>query len=151
MRKSSTRAPWSTAVMPVVVVEVPCDLGGAAATVYGDGEQTRSFCSVDDLVRDLMAMPDSDQPGPVSLGNPGEFTVVQPAVLVREMTGHIGASPVPGAAAGRPSAPPPGHRPGRRRLGWRPVVDLAEGLGHTIDWFRSCSDELRGAEVTVAG
>ncbi|MFI5571327.1 UDP-glucuronic acid decarboxylase family protein [Streptomyces sp. NPDC051740] len=126
-------------------------LGGDPITVYGDGEQTRSFCYVDDLVRGLMAMLDSDHNGPVNLGNPAEFTVGQLAVMVREMT-EISA---PVHYRELPQDDPPRRRPAIERavrtLGWRPLVDLTEGLGHTIEWFRSRSGELRGGEVTVAG
>jgi dTDP-glucose 4,6-dehydratase len=126
-------------------------LRGHPITVYGSGDQTRSFCYVDDLVRGLLAMLDSDHPGPVNLGNPAEFTVAELAALVREMT-EVSA---PVHYRELPQDDPPRRRPAIDRaghaLGWRPVVDLAEGLGRTIDWFRSRAPELRAADLTVAG
>jgi dTDP-glucose 4,6-dehydratase len=126
-------------------------LRGNPITVYGSGDQTRSFCYVDDLVRGLLAMLDSDHPGPVNLGNPAEFTVAELAALVREMT-EVSA---PVHYRQLPQDDPPRRRPAIDRaghaLGWRPVVDLAEGLGRTIDWFRSRAPELRAADLTVAG
>src|SRR5262249_45131080 len=64
-------------------------LSGKPLTVYGHGSQTRSFCYVDDLVRGLIQMIDSDEPGPVNLGNPEEFTVADFAQLVLKVTGSF--------------------------------------------------------------
>jgi dTDP-glucose 4,6-dehydratase len=61
-------------------------LRGAPLTVFGDGSQTRSLCYVDDLVRGLVAMLDSAEPGPINLGNPAELTVAEIAELIRELT-----------------------------------------------------------------
>ncbi|MFF7974925.1 NAD-dependent epimerase/dehydratase family protein [Streptomyces sp. NPDC007905] len=131
-------------------------LGGQPVTVYGSGRQTRSFCYVDDLVRGLAAMLDSDEPGPVNLGNPAEFTVGQLADMVRRMT-EVSA---PVQYRQLPQDDPPRRRPAidraARTLGWRPAIGLEEGLRHTIDHFRARSEELRGAELrgadlTVAG
>jgi UDP-glucuronate decarboxylase len=106
-------------------------------TIYGDGMQTRSFCYVSDLVRGLMALMEvRDAPdGAVNLGNPGEFTILELAELIREM--------VPGTA--RPVFKPlPKDDPKRRQpditraktlLGWSPEVPLREGLAKTIPWF----------------
>ncbi|MDG5805161.1 SDR family oxidoreductase [Streptomyces ossamyceticus] len=136
-------------------------LGGDAITVYGSGEQTRSFCYVDDLVRGLVAMLDCDEPGPVNLGNPAEFTVTELAGLVRRMTGVE----APVHYRELPQDDPPRRRPAIdravRALGWRPAVDLPEGLRHTIDWFATHSGDpateplaevgARSADLPVAG
>ncbi|MEV5957075.1 UDP-glucuronic acid decarboxylase family protein [Streptomyces sp. NPDC051987] len=126
-------------------------LSGRPVTVYGSGEQTRSFCYVDDLVRGLAAMLDSDESGPVNLGNPGEFTVAELAGLVRRLTGS--AAPVDFRPL--PQDDPPRRRPAveraARTLGWVPVVGLEQGLRQTIDWFRGRSGELREAEPRDAG
>ncbi len=113
-------------------------LGGRPLTVYGDGEQTRSFCFVSDLVEGLLRlMRVEPNPGaPVNLGNPGEFTVNELARLVRDGTG----SPSSVVYLPLPEDDPLRRRPdiGRARdvLGWEPVVPLTEGLDLTIDWFR---------------
>ncbi|MBC2900037.1 UDP-glucuronic acid decarboxylase family protein [Streptomyces cupreus] len=109
-------------------------------TVFGDGSQTRSFCYVDDMVRGLLAMIDSDLPGPFNLGNPTERTVRELAELVLSITG---------SGSELRFLPLPADDPARRRpvitrahqgLGWHPRVPLEEGLRHTVDWFLSQPD-----------
>lgn len=114
-------------------------LRGEDLTIFGDGSQTRSFCYRDDLVEGMirmMAAPD-DFPGPVNLGNPGEFTVKQLAELVIELTGSRSKI----VYLPRPADDPERRRPditlARTRLGWEPKVPLREGLQRTIEWFRS--------------
>ncbi|MCE6950190.1 SDR family oxidoreductase [Cereibacter sphaeroides] len=112
-------------------------LKGESLTIYGSGEQTRSFCYVSDLVEGLMALMEvGDAPdGAVNLGNPSEFTVTALAHLVQRM--------VP-SAAGIVHRPLPEDDPRRRRpdirrardlLGWEPRVPLSEGLPQTAAWF----------------
>jgi UDP-glucuronate decarboxylase len=112
-------------------------ISGKPLTIYGTGEQTRSFCYVSDLVRGLMALMDVDpNPGmPVNLGNPGEFTINELAEMVMAIAPTM-AKPV--------YKPLPADDPQRRRpdilrakelLGWEPKVPLSEGLRHTADWF----------------
>ncbi len=112
-------------------------LRGEPLTVFGDGSQTRSFCYVDDQVRGILALLESDARGPVNIGNPGEFTMLELAALVLELTG------APGPLVHRPL---PGDDPLQRRpditrarleLGWQPEVALREGLNRTIAWFRT--------------
>lgn len=114
-------------------------LAGRPLTLYGDGSQTRSFCYVDDLVRGLLAMLDSDLSGPVNLGNPSERTVRELAELVLRSTGS------PSRIVYRPL---PVDDPARRRpvinraveqLGWMPRVPLDEGLRRTVAWFTARS------------
>ncbi len=114
-------------------------LRGEDLTIFGDGSQTRSFCYRDDLVEGMirmMAAPD-DFPGPVNLGNPGEFTVKELAELVIELTGSRSKI----VYLPRPADDPERRRPditlARTRLGWEPQVPLREGLQRTIEWFRS--------------
>lgn len=114
-------------------------LRGEDLTIFGDGSQTRSFCYRDDLVEGMirmMAAPD-DFPGPVNLGNPGEFTVKQLAELVIELTGSRSQI----VYLPRPADDPERRRPditlARTRLGWEPKVPLRQGLQRTIEWFRS--------------
>jgi UDP-glucuronate decarboxylase len=113
-------------------------LGGQDLTIYGDGSQTRSFCYVDDLIagiQQMMAGPD-DFVGPVNLGNPDEFTVLELAKMVLEMTGsksRIVHMP-------RPKDDPTQRRPdialARQKLAWEPRVKLGEGLAKTIEYFK---------------
>lgn len=112
-------------------------LNGEPLTVYGEGQQTRSFCYVSDLIDGLVLMmnsPDSVT-GPINLGNPGEFTIAELAALVIEMTG---------SASGVTSLPLPPDDPTRRQpditrakevLGWEPTIPLREGLETTIEHF----------------
>ncbi len=114
-------------------------LTGQPLTVYGDGSQTRSFCYVDDEVRGLLALLDSDwTAAPVNIGNPEEHTVLELAELVLSVCGS--ASPI--IHAPRPEDDPARRRPDISRaeqvLGWRPEISLADGVARTVEWFR-CS------------
>ena len=113
-------------------------LSGKPLTMYGEGQQTRSFCYVDDLVRGLVLMMQSDDSviGPINLGNPGEFTISE---LAHEVIRQVGTDP------GITYHPLPTDDPVRRQpditrakatLGWEPTVQLREGLAKTIDYFR---------------
>lgn len=106
-------------------------------TVYGDGEQTRSFCYVDDLVDGLVRLMDSADSvtGPLNLGNPGEFTIRQLAELVLDLTGSsskIVHRPLP---ADDPKQRKPDISKAQEALGWRPTVPLREGLMKTVAYF----------------
>jgi UDP-glucuronate decarboxylase len=112
-------------------------LRGQNLTVYGDGSQTRSFCYADDLIDGmvrLMNAPD-DVTGPVNIGNPAEFTMLQLAQMVRDRV--PGAGPV--VYRDLPSDDPKQRRPdialATAQLGWAPRVVLADGLDRTIAWF----------------
>ena len=116
-------------------------LANKPLTVYGEGEQTRSFCYVDDLIDGLIAMmasPD-DITGPINLGNPGEFTIAELADKVIEMTdtsAGIEHLPLP---QDDPIRRQPNIQRAKKELGWEPTVALDEGLKRTIDYFRSTS------------
>ena len=121
-------------------------------TVFGEGDQTRSFCYVDDLIEGfvrLMATPD-EVTGPVNLGNPGEFTIRQLAEQVIEMTG---------ARSKLVHRPLPQDDPKQRRpdislaaevLDWRPTVQLREGLAKTIAYFDELLQGERARDVAAA-
>ena len=121
-------------------------LRGEAITVYGKGSQTRSFCYVDDLVDGLarlMNAPD-DVTGPINLGNPDEFTILELAELVIEMTGsksEIEFRPLP---QDDPRQRQPDIAEARKTLEWQPKTPLKEGLGRTIAYF---DDFLRGRQA----
>jgi UDP-glucuronate decarboxylase len=110
---------------------------GKPITIYGDGSQTRSFCFVDDLVEGLirlMATPD-DICGPINLGNPGEFTIMQLAEMVLEITGsrsHIVRHPLP---ADDPLQRCPNISRAKEILEWKPSIKLQEGLVRTVEHF----------------
>ena len=113
-------------------------LRGKDITVYGDGSQTRSFCYVDDLVEGLLLMMNSaeDFTGPVNIGNPEEFTILELAETVIQMTG----SPSRVIFMPLPQDDPVQRRPdislARGKLGWEPSVPLGKGLEKTIAYFR---------------
>src|SRR6266566_3555463 len=120
-------------------------LTGRPLTVYGDGRQTRSFCYVDDLIRGIVAMIDSADPGPVNLGNPEEFEVGNFAKLVLSITGsasRIEYLPLP---ADDPTRRRPVIERAAERLGWKPEISVEEGVRRMADWFRSRPEELSRA------
>ena len=117
-------------------------LRGEDITIYGDGDQTRSFCFVDDLVGGLMKLMDSREgfTGPVNIGNPVEFTIRELAELVIELTGtssKIIQQPLP---SDDPMQRKPDIALAKRELDWEPAVPLREGLAPTIDYFRRLSN-----------
>ncbi|MBO7543293.1 SDR family oxidoreductase [bacterium] len=111
-------------------------LQGKDITVYGDGSQTRSFCYVSDLVRGIILMMEKDGfPGPVNLGNPGEFTILEAAKIVIEMTGSkskIINLPLP---SDDPTVRRPDISLAKSQLGWEPEIPFREGLKKTIEYF----------------
>ncbi len=114
-------------------------LSGEDLTIYGDGSQTRSFCYVDDLIDGFLRLMGSpaDVTGPVNLGNPHEFTMVELAERVLKLTGagvKVVYQPLP---EDDPKQRQPDISLARAKLGWEPKVELAEGLAHTIGHFRT--------------
>ena len=112
-------------------------LRGEDITVYGDGTQTRSFCYVDDLVEGMIRMMNSRDgfTGPVNLGNPGEFTMLELANKVIEQTGSkstIVHKPLP---KDDPTQRKPVIELAKKELGWEPTIPLEEGLKKTIAYF----------------
>lgn len=112
-------------------------LRGEPLTIYGDGNQTRSFCFVSDLVEGITRLFHSDLVEPTNVGNPREFTVVQLAELVLRLTGSsstIERHPLP---VDDPRVRQPDITRARALLQWEPRVSLEDGLRQTIDYFRS--------------
>jgi dTDP-glucose 4,6-dehydratase len=112
-------------------------LAGKPLTVYGDGSQTRSFCYVDDQASGLIGLLDSSYVGPVNIGNPEEFTMLELAAAVLEVTNSesdLVFEPLP-------SDDPTQRRPdislAKREFGWVPTIRLLEGLERTAAWFAS--------------
>lgn len=113
-------------------------IAGEPITIYGEGEQTRSFCYVDDLIAGFLALmeSDSDFTGPVNLGTPREFTIRELAELVIEMTGSRSKLTFEPLPQDDPLQRKPDISLARERLGWEPKVRLEEGLEHTISYFK---------------
>jgi UDP-glucuronate decarboxylase len=118
-------------------------LQGQPLTIYGDGQQTRSFCYVDDLVDGLIALMQSPDEviGPINLGNPGEFTIRELAEMVLQLTGsrsQLVFHPLP-------QDDPVQRRPdislATKTLGWEPKVALEDGLRRTVAYFRTLLQE----------
>ena len=114
-------------------------ISGDPITIFGSGNQTRSFCYRDDLVDGIIRMMNGsdDFIGPVNLGNPGEFTIRQLAELTINLTGSSSKlieKPLP---VDDPERRRPDISLAKRALGWEPKVALRDGLVRTIDWFRS--------------
>jgi UDP-glucuronate decarboxylase len=113
-------------------------LRGEPITIYGDGSQTRSFCYVDDLVDGMVRLMNTDHgvTGPINVGNPGEFTMLELANEVLRITGspsEIEHRPLP---QDDPKQRQPNIDIAQRELGWKPSVALTAGLERTIDYFR---------------
>ena len=112
-------------------------LRGEPLTVYGDGSQTRSFCYVSDLVEGLMRLMNGDAIGPINLGNPGEYTILELAQAVQKMVNpdaEIIFKPLP---QDDPRRRRPDITKAKSLLGWEPTVPLQEGLKLTIEDFRN--------------
>ena len=114
-------------------------LEGKDITIYGDGQQTRSFCYVDDLIRGMISMMETEQgfTGPINIGNPGEFTMLELAELVIKLTGSKSKL----VFLPKPEDDPKQRRPdiglAKDVLKWLPNVPLEEGLKKTIAYFRA--------------
>jgi len=114
-------------------------LAGEDITIFGDGSQTRSFCYRDDLIEGMIRMmngPD-DFIGPVNLGNPAEFTILELAELAIELSGSKSKLIFQPLPEDDPTRRQPDITLAREKLGWEPTIALREGLQKTIDWFKT--------------
>jgi len=118
-------------------------LQNRAITVFGDGSQTRSFCYVDDLIRGIIALAESGYHDPVNIGNPREFTLLELAEAVIEVTGTNSEIVYEALPTDDPKVRQPDITLAREILGWEPQVELREGLEKTIS--QSGRDALVGA------
>ena len=111
-------------------------------TVYGDGRQTRSFCFVDDLIDGLFRLMNSpdDFTGPVNIGNPGEYTILELADKIITLTGAKSTVVYKPLPQDDPLRRKPDITLAREKLGWNPVTDLENGLQRTIDYFKNLND-----------
>jgi dTDP-glucose 4,6-dehydratase len=117
-------------------------MNGKPLTIYGDGSQTRSFCYVDDEVRGILALLESDHTGPVNIGNPDEFTVKELASTVLEVTGSSSDIVFESLPTDDPIRRRPDITRARELLGWQPEVSLREGLERTYASY--CQEQERG-------
>lgn len=111
-------------------------LMGEPITIYGDGSQSRSFCFVDDLISGLISLFESDLIGPVNIGNPNEFTMLELANVIIELSGSkskIVFHPLP---SDDPKQRQPDISMATRELNWEPQIQLREGLLKTMDYFK---------------
>lgn len=118
-------------------------LQGIPLTIYGDGSQTRSFCYVSDLVEGLMRLMNGNYIGPVNLGNPGEYTILQLAQTIQRMinpTAELVFKPLP---QDDPQRRQPDISRAKFHLGWEPTVPLEEGLSKTIAYFRDRLESIK--------
>ena len=111
-------------------------LGGKPLTVFGDGQQTRSFCYVSDLIEGFIRLMNSDLTEPCNLGNPVERTVLDLAEAVHRIVGIEGALTHKPLPTDDPSRRRPDISRAQQNLGWAPKVSFEEGLQRTVDWFR---------------
>jgi dTDP-glucose 4,6-dehydratase len=111
-------------------------------TVFGDGSQTRSFCYVDDLIRGMIALAESGYHNPVNVGNPNEFTLLQLAETVIEVTGSQSQIVYEALPTDDPQVRQPDISLATEILGWSPEIQLKEGLTRTIE--RAGRDGLIG-------
>jgi UDP-glucuronate decarboxylase len=112
-------------------------LEGKDITVYGEGSQTRSFCYVSDLIKAIIKMMNREEfLGPVNLGNPGEFIILELAEKVIELTGSKSKIIFKELPEDDPTRRKPDIGMAKEKLDWEPKVDLSEGLKHTIEYFR---------------
>ncbi len=124
-------------------------LAGEDLTVYGDGSQTRSFCYVSDEVAGILALAKSDEHAPTNIGNPGEFTILECARVVLEVTGSnskIRYEPLP---QDDPKQRRPDISKARQLLGWEPKIDLPAGLKMSLDYFCAAVRTSRDSEPAL--
>ncbi|MEI8120923.1 MAG: UDP-glucuronic acid decarboxylase family protein [bacterium] len=114
-------------------------LNNEPITIYGDGQQTRSFCYVDDLVTGLMSLMNSpdDITGPINIGNPGEFTMLELARKVITLAGSKSKLEFKPLPADDPKQRKPDITLARTRLNWQPAIELDEGLTRTLAYFKT--------------
>ena len=113
-------------------------LKGENITIYGDGSQTRSFCYVDDLIRGMVLLMNSNDEltGPINIGNPNEFTILQLAQTVKEMVGSSSEIILQELPGDDPKQRQPNIDLAKSVLNWEPTIELEQGLVKTIDYFR---------------
>ncbi len=120
-------------------------LRGRPITVFGDGSQTRSFCYVDDLIRGLVSLAESDVHDPVNIGNPNEMALLEMAELIVELTGASSEIVFEALPVDDPQVRQPDITRAKALLGWEPQVEVSEGLRRTIEYYM---DQLGSTAAT---
>ncbi|MDQ3481185.1 MAG: SDR family oxidoreductase [Actinomycetota bacterium] len=110
-------------------------LRGRPLTVFGDGSQTRSFCYVDDLIRGLVGLAESEVHEPVNIGNPNEMSLLEMAERIVELTGAASEIVYEALPVDDPQVRQPDITRAKALLGWEPEVEVSEGLRRTIDYY----------------
>lgn len=126
-------------------------LNGDALTIYSDGHQTRSFCYVEDLIRGIVLMADSDERGPINLGNPTEYAVLDIARMVLSATASHSAVEFHPRPVDEPQRRCPDIALAIDRLAWTPTVSTEEGVRRTIAHFLTRPQEVAEAAESLAG
>jgi len=130
-------------------------LSGRPMTVAGDGSQTRSIMFVDDLVHGIMRLLHSDLPGPVNIGNPDEKSILELALLVRELAGSDSEIVFVPRPVDDPTVRQPDITLAASALAWAPQVSVEDGLARTVEWFRArpalLDLSLQGSQAPRAG
>ncbi len=119
-------------------------LTGNDITVFGDGSQSRSFCFVDDMIEGILRMMSNPNgfTGPVNLGNPNEFSILQLAEKVIRLTGSASKIVFKPLPVDDPTQRCPNIELARQKLGWQPTIEIEEGLQRTIDYFKNLPDKI---------
>jgi len=112
-------------------------LRGEPLTIYGDGMQTRSFCYVEDLIEGIVRLSRSDEHQPVNIGSPDEFTILECAEAVLEVTGSQSELKFEALPQDDPTRRRPNIAKARTLLGWEPHISLKEGLSKALPFFKS--------------
>ncbi len=120
-------------------------LRGDPLTVYGDGLQTRSFCYVSDLIAGIVLLAEADEHGPVNIGNPTEWTILECAREVQELVGSRCEIVFQALPQDDPKQRRPDISKARALLGWEPTVALRDGLGKSLQYFQECVEAERTA------
>jgi dTDP-glucose 4,6-dehydratase len=116
-------------------------LKGETMTVYGDGSQTRSFCYVSDEIEGLLRLSRTDEHTPVNIGNPGEWTILECAKAVLQVTGSKSAIEFGPLPQDDPTQRRPDITKARQLFGWEPKIDLETGLRLSLEYFRRCAGQ----------
>ena len=111
-------------------------LQGKPLTIYGDGNQTRSFCFVDDLIKGMIKLMDSEIYTPLNIGNPHEFTIIELAEKIKKLINPNLKLIYKSLPEDDPLQRKPDISKAINKLNWRPEISLDEGINHTIDWFK---------------